>query len=323
MKFFLCAALLMGVVAVSSPSFASDFPNKPIRVVVPYAPGGSTDAMARMIGQKLSERLAQPVIVENKPGASEQVGATSVATSRSDGYTLMLATTIGLAINPSLYSRLTYDPTKDFTAVLPVARIASVVVVNPQLPVKNMEELTAYLKAHPGEVSYGSAGSGAPSHLAMELYKRAAGVHALHIPYKGGAPALQDLMAGNVQVMVALVSEAMPLVKAGKLRALAVTSPARSTRYPELMPVADAKGMSGFEIYLWYAIVAPAGTPRDVVDKLNQSINALLAEKEMKDKLNAMDIELIGGSAQQVASIFGVEGAKWKKVIDDAGIKAD
>ncbi|SDD50890.1 Tripartite-type tricarboxylate transporter, receptor component TctC [Variovorax sp. CF079] len=303
--------------------FGSEFPSKPVRIVVPYQPGGSTDAMARMIGQKLSERLGQPVVIENKPGASEQVGAVTVAKSPADGYTVMMATTIGLAINPSLFSKLQYDPAKDFAAILPVAKIASVVAVSPQLPVKNMEELTTYLKAHPGKISYGSAGSGAPSHLAMELYKRAAGVHAVHVPYKGGAPALQDLMAGNIDVMIALVSEAMPLVKAGKLKALAVTSPSRNQRYPELAPVADSQGMKNFEIYLWYAMVAPAGTPKDVVEKLNQSINAVLNEKDMKDRLAEMDIELVGGPASRVATIVSSEGAKWKKVIDEAGIRAD
>ncbi|MGO4607736.1 Bug family tripartite tricarboxylate transporter substrate binding protein [Variovorax sp. 2RAF20] len=309
---------------VSAPlAFGSDFPSKPVRIIVPYQPGGSTDALARMIGQKLSERMGQPVVVENKPGASEQLGAVTVAKSTPDGYTIMLATTIGLAINPSLFGKLQYDPVKDFAAVLPVARIASVVAVNPQMPVKNMEELTAYLKAHPGKVSYGSAGSGAPSHLAMELYKRAAGVDAVHVPYKGGAPALQDLMAGNIDVMIALVSEAMPLVKTGKLKALAVTSPSRNQRYPELAPVADSQGMKNFEIYLWYAMVAPAGTPKEVIEKLNQSINAVLSEKDMKDRLVEMDIELAGGPASRVSTIMGSEGAKWKKVIDEAGIKAE
>lgn len=311
------------LVAVAPLGFAADFPTKPIRIVVPYQPGGSTDVMARLIGERLSHRLQQPVIVENKAGASEQVGATAVAKSPADGYTVMLATTIGLAINPSLYSKLQYDPVKDFSPLLPVAKIASVVVVNPQLPVKTVEELTSYLKANPGKISYGSAGSGAPSHLAMELYKRAAGVDAAHIAYKGGAPALQDLMAGNIQIMIALVSEAMPLVKAGKLRALAITSPTRSARYPDLPPVSDVSGMKDFEIYLWYALVAPAGTPRDVVEKLNQSLNAVLEEKSIKDKLAELDIEIAGGQPSRVATIFNAEGAKWKKVIQDAGIKAD
>lgn len=316
-------ALVVALATFASLAFGSDFPNKPIRIIVPYQPGGSTDAMARMIGQKLTERLGQPVVVENKPGASEQVGAITVAKSPADGYTIMLATTIGLAVNPSLYSKLQYDPAKDFAAILPLAKIPSVVVVNPQVPAKNMEELTAYLKARPGKISYGSAGSGAPSHLAMELYKRASGVDAVHVAYKGGAPALQDLMAGNIQVMIALVSEAMPLVKAGKLKALAITSPTRSPRYPELVPVAEAQDMKNFEIYLWFAMVAPAGTPKEVVEKLNQSINAVLAEKEMKDKLAEMDIELVGGSSTRVAAIVAAEGVKWKKVIDEAGIKAD
>lgn len=323
MTSFVRRAMVLALVAFAPFAFGIEYPNKPIRIIVPYQPGGSTDAMSRMIGQKLSERIGQPVVVENKPGASEQVGATTVAKSPADGYTIMMATTIGLAINPSLYSKLQYDPAKDFAAIVPVAKIPSVVVVHPQVPVKNMEELTAYMKTRPGKVSYGSAGNGAPSHLAMELYKKASGVDAVHVAYKGGAPALQDLMAGNIQVMIALVSEAMPLVKAGKLKALAIMSPTRSQRYPELTPVADTQGMKNFEIYLWYVMVAPAGTPKEVVDKLNQSINAILNEKDMKDKLAEMDIELVGGSPTRVASIVNAEGAKWKKVIDEAGIKAD
>lgn len=314
------ASLLLVCVPLA---FASDFPSKPVRIVVPYQPGGSTDALARLLGQRLSEGIGQPVLIDNKPGASEQVAAASVAKSPADGYTLMMATTIGLAINPSLFSRLQYDPAKDFSAILPVARIASVVVVNPRLPVKTMEELTAYLKANPGKISYGSAGSGAPSHLAMELYKRAAGVEATHVPYKGGAPALQDLMAGNIDVMIALVSEAMPLVKAGKLKALAVTSPGRNQRYPELTPVSDTQGMKNFEIYLWYAVVAPTGTPKEIVGRLNQSFNAILNDKDTKDRLIEMDIEIAGGTPSGVGAIMASEGTKWKKVIDEAGIKAD
>lgn len=314
------ASLLLVCVPLA---FASDFPSKPLRIVVPYQPGGSTDALARLLGQRLSEAIGQPVLVDNKPGASEQVAATGVAKSPPDGYTLMMATTIGLAINPSLFSRLQYNPAKDFAAVLPVARIASVVVVNPRLPVNSMAELTAYLKAHPGKLSYGSAGSGAPSHLAMELYKRAAGVEATHVPYKGGAPALQDLMAGNIDVMIALVSEAMPLVKAGKLKALAVTSPGRNQRYPELTPVSATQGMRDFEIYLWYALVAPAGTPREIVGTLNRSFNAILDDRDTKDRLAEMDIEIAGGAPAAVDAVMRAEGAKWKKVIDEAGIKAD
>lgn len=328
MKWFTRRVALSVAATLSIASFApcvlaEDFPSKPIRIVVPYQAGGSTDAMARLIGQKLAERFGQPVVVDNKPGASEQVGAVTVAKAQPDGYTIMLNTTVGLAINPSLYPKLQYDPVKDFAAIVPVARIPSIVVVNPQVPAKNMEELTAHLKTSGTKVSYGSAGNGTPSHLAMELYKRVAGVNATHIPYKGGAPALQDLMAGNIQVMIALVSEAMPFVKSGKLRALAVTSPSRSIRYPELTPVADVQGMKNFEIYLWYAMVAPAGTPKEVVEKLNQSINAILNEKDMKDKFAEMDIELMGGPAARVATITSSEGAKWKRVIDEAGIKVD
>jgi tripartite-type tricarboxylate transporter receptor subunit TctC len=314
-----CATAL-ALVAFVPLAFASDFPSKPIRIIVPYSPGGATDSISRIIGERLFKRLGQPVVVENKPGASEQIGAITLTQSPADGHTIMMATTIGLSMVPSLYKKLQYNP-KDFTPVVAVVKIPSVVVVNPQLPVKNLEELAAYMKSH--ELSYGSAGAGATSHLAMELFKRAAGVDATHVPYKGGAPALQDLMAGNVQVMIAIAAEAMPLVRAGKLKALAITSPTRSQRYPDLPPVSDVPGMENFEIYLWYAVVAPKGTPKDIVEKLNQAINAVLSEKEIKDRLTELDIEPEGGSAEHLAEIVSAESAKWKKVIDEAGIKLE
>jgi tripartite-type tricarboxylate transporter receptor subunit TctC len=260
-------------------------------------------------------------VVENKPGASEQIGAVALTQSPADGYTIMMATTTGFAVNPWLYKKMQYNPAKDFTPILLVAKIPSVVVVDPKLPVKNLQELAAHMKSH--DLSYGSGSAGAPSHLAMELFNRAAGVHAVHVPYKGGAPALQDLMAGNVQVMIALASEAMPFVKAGKLKALGITSPTRSPRYPELPPVSDVPGMEGFEIYLLFAMVAPAGTPKDIVEKLNQSINAILDEKEIKDRLAELDIEPEGGSAAHLAEIISAESAKWKKVIEEAKITVE
>jgi tripartite-type tricarboxylate transporter receptor subunit TctC len=316
----LFAAALIGFASLAS---AADYPSKPIRIIVPYQAGGSTDAVSRMVGQKLSEKLGQPVLIENRPGASEQIAAGALKQSAADGHTLMLATTVGLAVNPSLYSKLTYDPQKDLAPVILAVNIPSVVVVNPKVPVRNMDELTAYIKANPGKVSYGSAGNGAPSHLAMELYKRASNVEVTHVAYKGGAPALQDLMAGNIHVMIALVPEAMPLVKAGKLKALAITSPARSALYPELPPVSETPGMKNFEIYLWYSFVASAGTPKDVLDKLNQTINGVLADKDVNEKLTEMGMEVAGGPISRLSTLARSETAKWKKVIDDAGIKAD
>ena len=303
------------------PSLAQAYPSRPVRIIVPYAPGGSTDLMARLIGERLTRSLGQPFVVENRAGASEQVGAQALTQAPADGHTIMMATTIGLSVNPSLFRRLPYDPETDFQPILPVAKIASVLVVNAALPVSNLTELAAFMRTN--RVNYASAGAGAPSHLAMELYKRAAGVDATHVPYRGGAPALQDLAAGNVQVMIALVSEAMPLVRSGNLKALAITSPTRSARYPELPPVSDVAGMAGFEIYLWYGLVVRAGTPAPIAARLNEAVNAVLNEPAVRERLADMDIEVEGGSAAHLSGIVRAEREKWGRVIREADIRVD
>ncbi|MHA7685792.1 Bug family tripartite tricarboxylate transporter substrate binding protein [Cupriavidus sp. PET2-C1] len=237
----LIATVVTAISLVIAPAFAStvDYPNKPIRVLVPYPPGGSTDGVARLVGQKLATKLGQPVIVDNRPGASEAIAASAVAKSTPDGYTLLFATMTGLSVNPSLYSKLSYDPAKDFAPIIQLTSIPSVVVVNPNVPVSSMSDLARYLKSRPSSEGYASAGNGTPSHLGMELYKKATNTTIVHVPYKGGAPALQDLMAGQVQIMMALAPEAMPLVKGGKLKALAITTSKRATAYPDLPTVSE------------------------------------------------------------------------------------
>ena len=317
---FATAALLVaGAPAVS----AADYPSRPIRIVVPYAAGGSTDVIARMVGERLSQRLGQAAIVENKPGAAEQIATTTVTKSAPDGYTLLLSTLTGLAVNPGLYGpRLQYDPLKELTPVVLAATVPSVVVVHPSVPVKSMAELGSYLKSHPGKVNYASAGNGTPSHLGMEYYKRQNGVDPVHVPYKGGAPALQELMAGQVQVMMALVPEAMPMVRSNRLRALAVTSTSRLAAYPEVATVAEAGGKD-FDMTFWYAFMAPAGTPAEVVAKLNQAINAILQEPGLRAKFAEMSLDVAGGTPARVAELIRADSARWKKVIDEAGIKID
>lgn len=316
---FAAAALLAGAV----PALAQDYPSKPIKIVVPYAAGGSTDALARMIGERLTQRLGQPAIVENKPGASEQIAITSVAKAAPDGYTILLSTLSGLAVNPGLYKeKLPYDPLKDLTPVLLAATVPSVVVVHPSLPVKTMAELGAYLKNNKGKVSYASAGNGTPSHLGMEYYKKQNDYDPVHVPYKGGAPALQEMMGGQVQVMMALVPEAMPIVKSGKLRALAVTSSKRLPAYPELPTVAEAGGKD-FDMTFWYAFMAPAATPPAIVTKLNQTIDAILQDPTLRAKMAEMSLDVAGGSPTRVTELIKADSAKWRKVIDDAGIKVD
>lgn len=301
---------------------AADYPTKAIRIVVPYAAGGSTDVLARVVAERLGKRLGQAAIVENKPGASEQIAITSVTRSAPDGYTLILSTLSGLAVNPGLYPKLAYDPQKDLTPIILAATVPSAVVVHPSVPAKNMSELAAYLKSKPGQVSYASAGAGTPSHLGMEYYKRANGFDPVHVPYKGGAPALQELMGGQVQLMMALVPEAMPLVKSGRLRALAVTTTKRLDTYPDVPTVAESGGKD-FDMTFWYAFMAPAGTPAEIVTKLNQSIDAILAEKEVRAKLDELSLDVVGGAPARATALIKSDSARWKKVIDDAGIKVE
>ncbi|KNZ32727.1 MAG: hypothetical protein AD742_09950 [Methylibium sp. NZG] len=302
---------------------AADFPSKAIKLVVPYAAGGSTDALARLVGEKLTQRLGQPAIVENKPGASEQIAIVSVTKAPPDGHTILVSTLSGLAVNPGLYGpRLPYDPMKDLVPITLAASVPSVVVVHPQVPAKTMAELAAFIKSKPDSVSYASAGNGTPSHLGMEHYKKITGLAAVHVPYKGGAPALQELMGGQVQLMMALAPEAMPLVKAGKLRAIAAATTQRIAAYPELPTVAES-GLKDFDLTFWYAFMAPAGTPPAVLAKLNQAIDAILQEKDVRARLAEMSLDVVGGPPARVTDRIKADAAKWKKVIDDAGIKVD
>ncbi len=315
-------AAIVLFVAGAQPARANDYPTKAIKIVVPYAAGGSTDALARIVAERLGKRFGQAAIVENKPGASEQIAITSVTRATPDSYTILLSTLSGLAVNPGLYQKLPYNPQKDLTPISLAATVPSAVVVHPSVRVKNMAELAAYLKSKPGQISYASAGAGTPSHLGMEYYKKANGFDPVHVPYKGGAPALQEVMSGQVQLMMALVPEAMPLVKAGRLRALAVTTTKRLAAYPDVPTVAESGG-NDFDMTFWYAFMAPAGTPADIVTKLNQAIDAILAEKEVRSKLDELSLDVVGGAPAKVTELIKSDSAKWKKVIDDAGIKVE
>lgn len=316
---------LVLVTAIAAGSMAqAEFPDRPIRIVVPYPPGGATDALSRMVGQKLTRSLGQPTLIDNRPGASEQVAMNFVTKAPADGYTIMLSTTGGLAVNPSLYgSKLSYRPQEDLTPIVQAASLPSIVFVHPALPVKTVGELTEYMRKNPGKVSYASTGPGQPSHLAMELYKSMTGVTAVHIPYKGGAPALQDLVGGQVQVMVAIAGEGMPFALAGKLRPLAVAATTPSPLYPQLPAAADAPGLKGFEMPNWFAFMAPAGTPKAVVDRLNKAINEALQETDIRSRLNDMGVEPDGGSPEALDLKIKADTLKWAKVIAAAGIKLE
>ncbi|SOZ19514.1 conserved exported hypothetical protein [Cupriavidus taiwanensis] len=317
----LVKCLAIGAALTFSMTSRAEYPNKPIRVVVPYAAGGTTDAISRMIGEKLSGKLGQPVVVENKPGGSEQVAMSYVKLAPADGYTIVISTVGGLSVNPSLYgSKLSYNPQKDLVPVVLAASLPSVFFVNPSVPVKTLDELTDYLKKNPGKVNYGSSGPGQPSHLAMELYKSLTGVDVNHVPYKGGAPALQDLAAGHVQVMVAIGAEGMPFVKAGKLKALAVTTATRTPLFPELVPAAESKGMKGFEMPTWYGYLVKTGTSNAIVHRLNVAFNEVLQDKDLRKKMNEMGIEVLGGTPQDLDARIKQDTVKWGKVVHDAHI---
>lgn len=267
--------MAFGAASAQTADAAADFPQKPIKIVVPYPPGGSTDALGRIVGQKISARLGQPVIVENKAGASGNLGADYAAKSAPDGYTLFLGTSTALAVNPHLYPNLTYDPQKDFAPLILATTLPSLVVVNSSVPVKTLKELNEYAKAKDGALNYASSGNGTPAHLGAEMYKKMAGIKMTHVPYKGGAPALKDLAGGQTSVMFAILPESWPLVKDGRLRALAITTPKRSPLMPEVPTVSEA-AVPGYELLGWYGFLAPAGTPKPIVAKLNKALDEAL-----------------------------------------------
>ncbi|OZI36970.1 ABC transporter substrate-binding protein [Bordetella genomosp. 10] len=298
------------------------YPDQPIRIIVPYPAGGSTDLTARLLGQKVGEQLGQTVIVENRPGAGSNIGTNYVAKSKPDGYTLILATSTALAVNPSLYSNLPFDPQKDLTPIIMTSTMPNVVVVGNGSKAHTLKELNAMLKGPGGPFSYASAGNGTPSHLGGELYKRALGAPLVHVPYKGGAPALTDLVGGQTTFMIAVMPEAMPLVKDGKLRALAVTTRNRLPAYPDLPTVAEA-AIPGYELVAWYGILAPAGTPPAIVSTLNKAFDKALKEPDVARKMQDMGFDITGGAPEVLSQRMKTETPVWKDVIEKAGIKMD
>ena len=314
------AAGAAAVPALSRLARAENYPSRPARIVVGFTAGGATDIQARLMGDWLSERLGQQFIVENKPGASGNIGTDTVAKAPPDGYTLLQVVTPH-AINAALYSNLTFDFVRDIAPVAQVARLAYVVVVNPSVAAKTLPELIAYAKANPGKLNYGSAGQGTPQNIACELFKMMAGVNLVHVPYKGGAPAVADLIAGHVQVIFAPVSESIQQIQAGKLRALAVTTAARLDVFPDVPTVADS--VPGYEASGFAGIGVPRNTPADIVDRLNKEINAGLADPKIKARIVELGGTVVGGSPADFAKVTSEATEKWAKVIQFAGIKAE
>jgi tripartite-type tricarboxylate transporter receptor subunit TctC len=298
-----------------------DYPSRTVRIVVPYPPVGPTDIVARVVGQKMSERLKQPVIIENRAGASGNIGAEAVAKAPADGYTLLMGTTAH-AINPSLFASLGYDFGRDFEPVALLTSVPLVLVVHPSVPARTVPELIAHAKSKPGELAYGSSGNGQSTHLAAELFKTMAGVSMTHVPYKGSAPALIDLAGGQVSAMFDTMLSAMPQVKAGRLRALAVTSATRSTAAPELPTVAEA-ALPGYEAVAWNGLLAPKGTPPQIVALLNRTVNEVLSEGELRQRFAADGADVGGGSAGEFATHIRTEIDKWRKVVQTASVKLD
>jgi tripartite-type tricarboxylate transporter receptor subunit TctC len=316
-------ALLAAALCCAAPAaHAQAYPSKPIRLVVPFPPGGSADILGRALGQKLSEGLGQPVLVENRPGAGTAIAAEAVAKSAGDGYTLMLGTVSSHAINPALNPKLPFDPVRDFVPVSLVASIPFALLVHPSVPVKDVRELVDYARRQPGKLDYSSAGNGTSNHLAAELFEAMTRTHMVHIPYRGSAPALQDLIAGRVALMFDLVLTAAPHVKSGAVRGLAVTGDKRSGVLPELPTVAES-GVPGYEVSAWFGVFAPAGTPRAVVDRLNAEIGRALAAPDLRQRLVSQGADPVTSSPDQFAAYLKTEIAKWAKVVKDAGVQPE
>ena len=314
----LSVAVLASVIASSAQ--AQDYPTRPVTIVVPFAAGGTTEILARLLGQKLEERLGKPFVIENKPGAGTAIGSNAVAKSTPDGYTLLMATSTPMAINVTLHKNLPYDPAVDFVPLALVAQSPFVLVVNPELPVKSVQELVAYAKANPGKLSFGSGGPGAPHHLFGELFKSMTGIAMTHVPYKGSLPSLNDVVAGHIQLMFCDVPPAAGMIAAGKVRALGVSTRTRLPAFPDIPPIAEA-GVPGFDVAAWLMMVAPAKTPAPVIDKLHAELKNILAtpafkEQIVKISLLPMDTPPVTGMQTFVKS----EIARWGAVVRQAGI---
>lgn len=319
-----CSIVAMAVaataIATGSLAQAADYPDKPIRLVVPFGPGSVTDLLARIVGNKLSIALGQPVVVENKAGAGGNIGAAQAASAPADGYTLLLGPASTNAINPSLYKNLSFDPLRDFAPITHVASVANVLVVHPDVPANSVSELTALLKKK--DYSYASGGAGGSQHLSAELFKSMSETKIEHIAYKGGAAALTDLLSGRVEIMFCNLPVCLPHIQSGKLRALAVTSATRSQLLPQV-PTMDEGGIKGYVVDGWFGLFAPAAVPKEIQQQLNREVVAILNTPEVQKLMLAQGAEPVANSQEAFASFVAAEHAKWAKVIRDAGISQE
>ena len=319
-NFLHLAAGAAALPVVSRFAWAQAYPSRPVRIIVGFAPGGATDIMARLMGQSLSERLRQPFVIENKPGAATNIATEAVVNAAPDGYTLLMVTSVN-AINASVYEKLNFNLIRDVVPIASIHREPFVMEANPSVPVKTVAEFIAYAKANPGKLTMASAGIGSGNHISGELFKMMTGVNLVHVPYRGGGPALVDLISGQVQVLFATMSSSIEYVRTGKLRALAVTTATRSSVLPDIPTVAEF--VPGYESSFWTGVGAPKNTPAEIVDKLNKEMNATLADPKFKARLADLGGTALSGSPLDFGKFVADETEKWAKVVKFAGVKAD
>jgi tripartite-type tricarboxylate transporter receptor subunit TctC len=328
MQMFSARSIVKGFVTAALTMFISDtvpgqtYPTRPIHIMVPSSPGaGVTDIMARLVGQHLSARIGQQIVIDNRPGASGILGSEVVSRAAPDGYTLLVAN-VSLVVNPFLYPKMPYDPLKDFVPVTMINSAPLLLVVHPSIPAKSVTELIAFAMSHPGQLNYGSGGLGSTPYLAAELFKSLAGIDVVHVPYKGGAPALSDLVGGQLTFMIENMPGTMPYARAGNLRALAITSPQRTELAPELPTMAEA-GVPGYEISGWNGLFAAKGTPPDIVARLHSEVTKILRTPEVRQELATLGAEPVGDTPDEFAAFLRADAARWGKIIQEKGIRSD
>jgi len=314
--------LATGGALLAAPARAQRFPDRPVRIVVPYPAGGTTDILARLVGQKVGERLGQPFVIENRSGATGVIGSEHVARAAPDGHTLLMGVNGPITISPAFRRDMPYEPLRAFAPVTLVASVAKLLVVNPQLPVRNVAELVAYAKARPGQLSFASSGTGATGHLAGEMFKLRAGIDIVHVPYRGGAPAMADVIAGRVAMQFEVLTQLLPQVQAGQLRALAVTSAERLPTLPDIPTVAE-QGFPGFESRTWFGLLAPAGTPPAIVRRLRDEVVQVLTAPEMVQFLREQGADPIGNTPEQFAAFLREDTERWADVVRRSGARME
>ncbi|WP_299451500.1 tripartite tricarboxylate transporter substrate binding protein [uncultured Pigmentiphaga sp.] len=322
LKKWITATLTVLLFSLGGSALADDYPNRPVKIVVPFPPGGATDVAGRLVAERLQKAFGKPFVVENRSGASGNIGVAEVVRSPADGYTLVVGAPQTLTINPLLFKNIPFDPQKDLEPVVMVASVPNVLIVNKNLPVNSVPELIQYIKDNPGTVRYGSSSVGGTPHLSSEMFASMIGAKIEHIPYRGSAPALQDLLGGHIEMMFDNLPASLPQIRAGAVKALAVTTLQRSKSAPDI-PTLDEQGVKGFESRGWFSLLAPAGTDQKIVEKINKAVNEALQDPEFRERLASVGADPVGGSPQDFRKAIQAESERWAKVIQEAGIKAE